>query len=89
MLDSKKSYSIDQCQISGSKNLDSILFLGYMPPVNKLIPVGEVLKQQPSYPTEIFFSQTSYLMQLGYIVDPKILFPKEASKNTEELLLRK
>ena len=77
MLDSKKSYSIDQCQISGSKNLDSILFLGYMPPVNKLIPVGEVLKQQPSYPTEIFFSQTSYLMQLGYIVDPKILFPKE------------
>lgn len=77
MLDSKKSYSIDQCQISGSKNLDSILFLGYMPPVNKLIPVGEVLNQQPSYPTEIFFSQTSYLMQLGYIVDPKILFPKE------------
>jgi len=77
VLDSKKSYSIDQCQISGSKNLDSILFLGYMPPVNKLIPVGEVLKQQPSYPTEIFFSQTSYLMQLGYIVDPKILFPKE------------
>jgi len=77
VLDSKKSYSIDQCQISGSKNLDSILFLGYMPPVNKLIPVGEVLNQQPSYPTEIFFSQTSYLMQLGYIVDPKILFPKE------------
>ena len=77
MLNNKKSYSINQCQISGSKKLDSILFLGYMPPVNKLIPIGDVLKQQPSFPTEIFFSKTSYLMQLGYIVDPKILFPKE------------
>ena len=29
-----------ECQISGSKNLESIIFLGYHPPVNDYVKIG-------------------------------------------------
>tara|TARA_B100001765_G_C19314885_1_gene254692 strand:- start:378 stop:611 length:234 start_codon:yes stop_codon:yes gene_type:complete len=32
----QKSKTIDRCQISGTKDLKTILSLGYLPPVNKL-----------------------------------------------------
>lgn len=65
----------DRCQITGSKNLESILFLGYLPPVNTMPLIGSPLTEQPSYPAELFWCEESKLAQLGLVVDPKILFP--------------
>jgi len=73
----KTSRIVDKCQISDSDNLVSVLFLGFHPPVNNYIKIGEQATEQPSYPCELIYCPDSNLVQLGLIVDPKILFPSE------------
>ena len=36
-----------ECQFCGSDILESVLSLGYMPPVNQMVPLGQVPRQQP------------------------------------------
>ena len=73
----QKSKTIDRCQISGSKDLKTILSLGYLPPVNKLIKINSTLCEEVFYPSELMYSQSSKLVQLSTIVNKEILFPKE------------
>ena len=73
----KKSKTIDRCQISGSKDLKSVLWLGYLPPVNKLKKINSLLHEDTFYPAELMFSSKSKLLQLSTIVDKEILFPAE------------
>lgn len=68
------SVVVDRCQISGSANLKSIMFLGYLPPVNQMRPIGERPMEQPAYPAELLYCSDSHLVQLGLIVDKNILF---------------
>ena len=35
------SVPVEQCQICGSEKLDAVLSLGYMPPVNPMVPIGQ------------------------------------------------
>jgi len=69
------SVLVERCQISGSRNLRSILFIGYLPPVNTMAPIGTRPNEQRSYPAELLYCPESHLVQLGLIVDPAILFP--------------
>ena len=73
----KKSKTIDRCQISGVKDLKTILSLGYLPPVNKLKKINSSLSEDVFYPAELMYSSSSKLFQLSTIVDKEILFPKE------------
>ena len=79
----KKTYEtgssvvVERCQICDNDKLESIIFLGYLPPVNKMHPVGEKPDEQPSYPAQMLYCPKCHLVQLGLIVDPKILFPAE------------
>ena len=73
----KNSKQISHCQICNSKELKSILFLGYLPPVNNFKKINEEIKEQPSYPAELFFCNRCKLVQLSTVVDQKILFPFE------------
>ncbi|MDX2227617.1 MAG: class I SAM-dependent methyltransferase [Verrucomicrobiae bacterium] len=66
---------VRRCQISGSENLQSVIFLGFLPPVNTMAPIGERPSEQPAYPAEMLYCPESKLVQLGLIVDPAILFP--------------
>ncbi|MEM6281985.1 MAG: class I SAM-dependent methyltransferase [Chloroflexota bacterium] len=68
------SVVVDRCQISGSTNLKSIMFLGFLPPVNQMRPMDERPAEQPAYPAELLYCPDSYLVQLGLIVDKNILF---------------
>jgi len=68
------SVVVDRCQISGSDNLESVLFLGYLPPVNQMHPIGQRPAEQPAYPAELLYCPDSHLVQLGLIVDKNILF---------------
>lgn len=67
----------DKCQISESKDLESIIFLGYHPPVNDFVKIGSRADEKPSYPCELFYCKESKLVQLGQTVDAEILFPPE------------
>ena len=71
------SVPVEQCQICGSEKLDAVLSLGYMPPVNQMVPIGQVPRQQPWVPTDLRLCRTCDLVQLGLAVDPVIIFPPE------------
>lgn len=76
-LNSGSSVVVDKCQVCGYKKLSSIIFLGYLPPVNQFIKVDSVPEEQPSYPAQLLFCENCKLAQLGIIVDPKLLFPSD------------
>jgi hypothetical protein len=66
---------VDRCQVCGAGDLGSILFLGYLPPVNAMPEIGSRPTEQPAYPAELLRCRVCGLAQLGLIVDPQILFP--------------
>ena len=69
------SKPVTRCQISNSNKLESLIFLGYLPPVNTLKKVGSIPNEEISFPAELLYCKKSKLAQLGCIVDKKILFP--------------
>ena len=71
------SRNVTRCQISQSTNLQSVLFLGFVPPVNDMQPVGARPVERPMYPLELLYCPDSHLVQIGCQVDPEILFPPE------------
>ena len=74
-MNNETSKAVTKCQVCGEASLESILFLGYLPPVNDFHPIGERPKEEPSYPAEIISCDRCNLVQSGLIVDPKIIFP--------------
>src|SRR5262245_57176059 len=71
------SVPVECCQICGHSALETVLSLGYMPPVNQMVPIGEVQRQQPWFPTNLLHCPKCELVQLGLAVDPVIIFPPE------------
>ena len=71
------SVPVECCQICGHAPLDDVLSLGYMPPVNQMVPIGQGPRQQPWFPTNLLHCRNCDLVQLGLAVDPVIIFPPE------------
>jgi hypothetical protein len=71
------SVPVEECQICGHAPLDRVLSLGYMPPVNQMVAIGAVPRQQPWFPTDLLHCTKCDLVQLGLAVDPVIIFPPE------------
>ncbi len=71
------SVVVENCQICNNSELESVIFLGYLPPVNQLHPIGSKPKEQPSYPAQLLYCPKCYLVQLGLVVDPQVIFPAE------------
>ncbi len=69
------SVVVEKCQICQFPDLEPVLFLGYLPPVNAMNNIGDRPHEQPSYPAQLLYCPRCHLVQLGLIVDPKILFP--------------
>jgi hypothetical protein len=70
------SKPIDRCQICDSPNLESILFVGFIPPVNTMPDVGSVPVEQPAYPLELLRCGDCTLVQIGLEVSAEVLFPE-------------
>jgi hypothetical protein len=68
---------IEGCQICGEASLVSALFLGYLPPVNSMRELSARADSEPWHPAELLVCPRCHLAQLGYVVDPDILFPPE------------
>jgi SAM-dependent methyltransferase len=66
---------IERCQICGSTPLGSVLFLGYIPPVNTMPEIGSVPVEQPAYPLEMLRCAACGHVQIGLEVPAEILFP--------------
>ena len=49
------SKKVTECQTCRDKELKSLLFLGYMPPVNQMRTIGDQPDEQPSYPAEVLY----------------------------------
>ena len=71
------SVVVEHCQICDNPQLEPILFLGYLPPVNKMHKIGDKPKEENSYPAQLLYCPRCHLTQLGLIVDSNILFPSE------------
>jgi hypothetical protein len=71
------SVPVECCQTCGHAPLEDVLSLGYMPPVNQMVPIGQVARQQPWFPTSLLHCRNCDLVQLGLAVDPAIIFPPE------------
>jgi SAM-dependent methyltransferase len=71
------SVPVEYCQVCGHAPLSRVLSLGYMPPVNPMVPVGQPARQQSWFPTELLHCPHCELVQLGLAVDPVIIFPPE------------
>jgi SAM-dependent methyltransferase len=71
------SVPVECCQVCGHAPLSRALSLGYMPPVNQMVPVGQPARQQSWFPTELLHCPRCELVQLGLAVDPIIIFPPE------------
>jgi hypothetical protein len=71
------SVPVECCQVCGHAPLDTVLSLGYMPPVNQMVPIGEIPRQLPWFPTTLLHCRKCELVQLGLAVDPVIIFPPE------------
>ena len=76
-FNTSSSVVVDHCQICDSTELEEALFIGYLPPVNQMRKIGERPHEQPGYPALWLRCPRCQLVQLGLIVDPKILFPPE------------
>jgi hypothetical protein len=66
---------VDRCQVCQHDDLRSLLFLGYLPPVNTMPVIGQRPQEQPGYPAELLQCSRCQLVQLGLVVDAQILFP--------------
>jgi hypothetical protein len=71
------SVVIDHCQVCDGTDLERVIFLGFMPPVNQMRAVGSVPFEQAAYPASLLFCRTCELAQLGLSVDPAIIFPSD------------
>lgn len=71
------SQTIKGCQICNNKKLENILFLGYIPPVTTLAPIGEPPEQDTVYPLNFVRCPNCTLVQIDYEVDPELLFTKD------------
>jgi hypothetical protein len=69
------SVVVDRCQVCDSRDLEPIIFVGYLPPVNEMPAIGTRPAEQPAYPAQVLRCRRCELVQLGLIVDPAILFP--------------
>jgi 2-polyprenyl-3-methyl-5-hydroxy-6-metoxy-1,4-benzoquinol methylase len=76
---SKKTASdigfVSRCQICGSNDLRSFLSLGHHPVVQEYLTKEKLARAEVTYPLNLVQCQKCGLVQLDYIVDPKIVFP--------------
>jgi hypothetical protein len=68
---------ITKCQSCQATPLQSVLFVGFLPPVNTMPKAGQPLGEQLCYPLELVFCPACSLAQINFVVRPDLLFPPD------------
>lgn len=66
---------ITKCQICSHKNLKLVLELGHQPVVQDYLTAEKLNEPEITYPLNLCRCPACGLLQLDYVVDPKIVFP--------------
>lgn len=74
MKESSKKLSV--CQLCASPKLNSIVFIGYVPPVNAMQEIGDAASAAIQYPLELVRCDSCGLVQLNFQVCQSVLFPE-------------
>lgn len=74
MQGEKGFYKRETCRLCDSLQLNNILTLTPTPPGNHFVKKEQVGMKQTCYPLTLNFCSTCHHVQLGYVVDPKILY---------------
>lgn len=70
-------YQRTTCRMCGGENLEMVLELSSTPPGNNFLSLRELEVPEISYPLELFFCKDCCHVQLGHVVNPKILYQKD------------
>ena len=70
------SYFRDTCRLCLGRELKRVIELTPTPPGNRVLHPDEVGEAMPAYPLEVYFCLSCFHLQLGYVVDPKILYQR-------------
>ena len=74
---SKPSYYFrETCRMCGSKLLTKTVSLTPTPPGNDFLTKEELGKDEKTYPLDLYFCEDCHHVQLGHVVNPKILYQK-------------
>lgn len=68
---------ITSCQTCGCTDLQSVIFLAFLPSVNIMSPIEKAHDVQNWFPAEMLRCSKCTLVQLGYVADPSLIFPPE------------
>ncbi len=74
MSEKSTSQPLRECQICANRDLQSVQFFAYIPPVNQMPTIGAIPEEQKAYPLELFRCPKCSLGQIGLEVDANILF---------------
>ncbi len=83
MLSLLESHPVTHCHVYSGNELESLLFLGFVPPVNTMPAVGSVPDAEVRFPLELLRCPVCSLAQIGYEVDQQILFPPHSYPDLE------
>ena len=68
------SYLRTSCRMCDRSNLVPVMTLTPTPPGNTLLTREELGQSRPRYPLELYFCEDCHHVQLGHVVDPRILY---------------
>jgi len=72
-------YFKESCRMCDSGSLVKAVSLTPTPPGNDFLSEGELGREEPVYPLDLYFCKECHHIQLGHVVDPKILYQKNYS----------
>lgn len=67
----------NKCQLCGSTKLSLIIDLGHTPPCDSLLTKEQLNEPEKHYPLRLFKCDDCDLVQIDYVIDPKIVFHNE------------
>jgi hypothetical protein len=72
-------YFKENCRMCDSESLVKVVSLTPTPPGNDFLTKAELGRDEPVYPLDLYFCKECHHIQLGHVVDPKILYQKNYS----------
>jgi SAM-dependent methyltransferase len=76
MKSQKNIGAIKKCQICSRKNLQTVLDLGHQPIVQAYLTAKQLHEPEITYPLNLCRCRQCGLLQIDYIIDPEVVFPK-------------
>jgi SAM-dependent methyltransferase len=71
------AYLRTQCRMCNGSTLQKVMALTPTPPGNNFLSEAELALPEPRYPLELYFCSGCHHVQLGHVVDPRILYQKD------------